>query len=78
MKKLSHIASPSTLEEVETELTFEATKNGLMTPQGMIRDHAYDNYDMYVETMNGKDTLHDNVGIMYLKHRQKIQAKKNR
>ena len=71
LNRLSHIASPTTLEEVETELTFEATKNGLLTPNGMSLDPmygtgvAFDNYDRFVETLNGKDTLHDTVGIIY-------------
>ena len=26
---------------------------------------AFDNFDRYVETMSGKDTLHDTVGIAY-------------
>ncbi|GFW80338.1 uncharacterized protein TNCV_2944711 [Trichonephila clavipes] len=31
---------------------------------------AYDNFDRFVETTNGKDTLHDTVGIIY----QNIEA----
>ncbi|GFW31675.1 uncharacterized protein TNCV_4683471 [Trichonephila clavipes] len=31
---------------------------------------AYDNFDCFVETTNGKDTLHDTVGIIY----QNIEA----
>ena len=26
---------------------------------------SFDNYDRYVETLTGKDTLHDTVGIAY-------------
>ena len=36
-------------------------KKVLPVPSGL----AFDNYDRYVETLSGKNTLHDTVGIMY-------------
>lgn len=34
-------------------------------PVGNSTNIAYDNYDRFVETLCGKDTLHDTVGIIY-------------
>ena len=69
LNRLGHCVSYSTIEEL-TELTFEATKEKL-TPNGMSLNPAnnigvaFDNFDIYVETVSGKDTLHDTVGIAY-------------
>ena len=63
--------SYNTVEELETELTYEVQSKKLLTPYGMSLDPklatgvAFDNYAEFVETSNGKDTLHDNVGIAY-------------
>ena len=71
MNKLGHCVSYNTVEEIETELTFEATKENKMTPNGMEvapeygTGLAWDNFDKFVETQGGKDTIHDNVGIAY-------------
>lgn len=71
LNRLGHIASYHVLEEVETEITFEATKEHMATPHGMGvgPDYgtgvAWDNFDRFVETDSGKDTLHDTVGITY-------------
>ena len=35
MKKLGHCVSYHTVEEIETEMTFEATKDNQVTPHGM-------------------------------------------
>lgn len=32
---------------------------------GLFVGIVYDNYDRFVETINGKDTLHDPIGILY-------------
>jgi len=59
-----------TIEVVETELTF-SQDDALYTPHGMKllpeleTGIAYDNYDRFVETLSGKNTLHDTVGIAY-------------
>ena len=56
---------------LETELTFEATKEKRLTPNMMSLNPAnnigvaFDNFDKYLETVSGKDTLHDTVGIAY-------------
>ena len=71
LNRLGHCASYSTIDELETELTFEATKGKRLTTNGMSLNPAnnigvaFDNFDRYVETVSGKDTLHDTVGIAY-------------
>ena len=69
LNRLGHCVSYSTIEEL-TELTFEATKEKL-TSNGMSLNPAnnigvaIDNFDIYVETVSGKYTLHYTVGIAY-------------
>ena len=59
------------IEEIETELTFNADKRNLLTPEGMQLEENYativefDSYDIFVATLSGKETLHDTVGITY-------------
>ena len=71
INRLGHCASYSTIEELETELTFEVTREKRLTPNGMSLNSAnkisvaFDNFDIYVETISGKDTLHDTAGIAY-------------
>ena len=69
--RLGHCASYSTIELLETELTFEATKEKILIPNGVSSnpasniDVAFDNFDKFGETVSGKDTLHDTVGKAY-------------
>ena len=69
MDRLEHFASYHTIEQVETGATFESTKRNLVTPIGMTLNRrwgtgvAYDNFDRFVETITGKETLQDTVGI---------------
>ena len=71
LNKMGHCASYNTIEEIETEMTYTARKNKDMLPTGMKKDSstgigvAFDNYDRFVETKSGKNTLHDTVGIAY-------------
>ena len=71
LNRFGHCASYSTIEEIETEMTFAANKDGHLLPYGMSTDSdlgtgvSWDNYDRFVNTLSGKDTLHDNVGICY-------------
>ena len=77
LNRLGHCASYHTVEELETELTFEANKDQKTMPHGMIEDGdlgtgvAFDNYDRFVETLSGKNTLHDTVGIAYQVYQKK-------
>ena len=71
LNRMGHCVSYHTVQELETEMTYEATKNLRNTPFGMsLHSKAgtgvgWDNYDRFVETLSGKDTLHDTVGIAY-------------
>lgn len=68
--------SPSYLvtEELETELAYACAKENQILPynfrNNVITNVAFDNFDRYVETSNGKDTLHDTVGIAVQNHIQ--------
>ena len=71
MNRLGHCASNHTIEEAETEATFESAKWNLVTPVGMKLNPrcetgvAWGNFNRFVETITGKETLHDTVGITY-------------
>ena len=71
LNRLGHSVSYHVAEELETELTLSTTCKQQVTPHGMQLSSslstglAFDNFDRYIETLNGKDTLHDTVGIAY-------------
>ena len=69
MNRLRHCASYHAIKEVETEATLESTKRNLVTPLGMKprceTDVAWNSFDRFVETITGKETVHDTVGITY-------------
>ena len=71
LNRLGHSVSYHIAEELETELAYASEDRNLMTPQGMVSDPRYgiglvhDNWDRYVDTLSGKDTLHDTVGVAY-------------
>ena len=71
LNRLGHSISYNATEELETELTFSSVTGDRITPYGMSLDQslacgvAFDNFDRYVETASGKDTLHDTVCIAY-------------
>ncbi len=63
-------------EELETELAYGASSSDRLLPVGLL-DHCYlhtglafDNYDRFVETVNGRDTFHDTVGMYIQLQRQ--------
>ena len=41
------------------------TKSGMPNKKSCSAGLAFDNYDRFTETLSGKDTLHDTVGIAY-------------
>ena len=68
LNRYGHCASYHTVEELETELTFTATKDKSPVPYGMEVGNenkaigvGFDNYDRFVETLSGKDTLHNTL-----------------
>ena len=69
--RYGHSASYHTTAELENEIALEATRNNMMTSDGMSlspsssTEVAFDNFDRFVYTLSGKDTLHDTVGIAY-------------
>lgn len=71
MNRLGHCVSYSFTEELETELTYSSMKQNYLTPNGLEKvpylgtSVAWDNYDAFVETIDGKGTLHDTVGICF-------------
>ena len=71
LNRMGHSINYHAVTEIETEMTFEARNRCQYTPYGMELVEtvgtrvAWDNYDRFVETSSGKDTLHDTVGINY-------------
>ena len=69
MYRLGQCASYHTIKEIENEMTIEATKSVKAIPFGMTINASaatgvvWDNFDRFMETKSGKDTLHDTVGI---------------
>ncbi|KAL3265545.1 hypothetical protein HHI36_009750 [Cryptolaemus montrouzieri] len=58
-------------QELETEATISSVHRSQVCPPDIILNPslctgvAFDNFDRYVDTLNGKETLHDTVGIIY-------------
>ena len=69
--KYGHCVSYTTTEELETERTFTVTSASKISPPDLVPDSSltvgitYDNFDQFVETLSGKNTLGDTVGIVY-------------
>jgi hypothetical protein len=73
LNKHGYCISYNSVEEIETELTYSLTESSaskhlpadiVLSPDFPI-GVAFDNQDRFVETANGKNTLHDTVGIAY-------------
>lgn len=71
LAKYGHCCSYTVLEQLETDLAYSTVNSDYVGPEDILRRPdlntgvAFDNYDRFVETMNGKDTLHDTVGIIF-------------
>lgn len=71
LNRLGHSISYTSVEEIKTELAYggaaayKVLPNGLVASPTLRTQVAFDNFDRFVETSNGKDTLHDTVGIVY-------------
>ena len=80
MNRLGHCANYHTIEEVETSLTLNAKSErrtlpfGLNPFKGSGLGLAWDNFDRFVDTLNGKDTLHDTVGIAFQKYTDEMSS----
>lgn len=59
------------LEELETEATFASTSRTVIFPAditkapNLLTGVAFDNFDRFVDTLTGKDTLLDSVRIIF-------------
>ncbi|GFU22616.1 hypothetical protein TNCV_1304921 [Trichonephila clavipes] len=71
LNQLGHCCNYNTLEELETGATISSVNRFQICPPDIIQSLslstgvAFDNFDRYVDTLTGKDTLHDTVGIIY-------------
>lgn len=71
MNKFGHCCSYTVIEEQETEATFASTSSTQICPADITKAPnlqtgvAFDNFDRFVDTLTGKDTLHDTVGIIF-------------
>lgn len=71
LSRYGHCCSYTTLEDLETELTYSTVKSDNVCPEDiqcrpdLNTGVAFKNFDGFVETLNGKDTLHDTVGIIF-------------
>lgn len=72
LNKLGFSCSYNIAEELETELAYTLASNNSVVPYGIIGNNsglctsaAFDNYDRFIDTATGKNTLHDTVGIIY-------------
>ncbi|GFU85933.1 hypothetical protein TNCV_3845771 [Trichonephila clavipes] len=71
LNRLGHCCNYNKLEELETEATISSVKRSQICPVDIFQSPslstgvAFDNFDRYVDTLTGKDTLHDTVGIIY-------------
>ena len=71
LNRYGSCCSYTTAEELETEVTLSTITEEKISPPEMIEDpslpsgSAHDNFDRFVDTLSGKDTLHDTVGIAF-------------
>ena len=70
LNKYGHSIGYHIPEKLKTELTFSAHENpktisaGIRPVPGLSTHVVFDNFDVFVVTVNGKDTKHDTVGII--------------
>lgn len=71
LNKYGHTIGYNLAEELETEMTYTSIEENTVIPAGIIAANGYsthvafDNFDRFVDTTSGKDTMHDTVGIIY-------------
>ena len=71
LNRLGHSMSYEEVKALETEFAFSAETNDQDAPDGIDLNPnrgtglAWDNYDVNMDTIDGKDTLHATVGICY-------------
>lgn len=78
LNKFGHSINYWLSEELETSMAEAITLENTMLPKGMYREPdlstcvAFDNYDEDVETLSGKGTLHETVGICFQNQRERL------
>ena len=71
MNRIGHSCSYNVIEEIETEAAIFSTAATQTCPEDIITSPhlciglAFHNFDRFVDTSSGKDTLHDTFGIIY-------------
>lgn len=71
INRYGHCCSYTVTEELETEATYFASSRSQVCPDDIVRKPnlctglAFNNFDRFVDTIDGKDTLHDIVGIIF-------------
>jgi hypothetical protein len=71
LNRFGHCVSYHTVETTETQMATDISNRNQATPHVMITKPqlcsslAWDNYDECTETLSGRGTLHDTVGISY-------------
>ncbi|XP_074109123.1 uncharacterized protein LOC141533919 isoform X2 [Cotesia typhae] len=71
LNRYGHSIGYNLAEELETEMTYSSIQNNVVIPTGITAKNglsthvAFDNFDRFVDTTSGKDTMHDTVGIIY-------------
>ena len=71
LNRFGHCSGYHVAESLKTQFATEIAARNRATPDGMSREPdlctslAWDNYDEMTETLSGKGTLHDTVGICY-------------
>lgn len=70
LNRLGKCISYTVTQGLLTELAFTSAETSRWLPDGIIRRNdlnlmvGFDNFDLFVSTTSGKDTLHDTVGIV--------------
>ncbi|KAJ8681804.1 hypothetical protein QAD02_017596 [Eretmocerus hayati] len=71
LNRSGHCVNYSALEEFETELAYTSLARSALCPNNILLRNdlntgvAWDNFDRFVETATGRDTLHCTNGIIY-------------
>lgn len=81
LNRMGHSISYTVTEEIETELAYGCSSEKRILPHGLqprsphLHTHlAFDNFDKFVETSSGKDTLHDTVGIVFQNYEGQVEG----
>lgn len=80
LNRYGHSIGYNLAEELETEMTYTSVQNNIVIPTGITAKNglsthiAFDNFDRFVDTTSGKDTMHDTVGIIIYQFPSNLNA----